>query len=128
MTPLGFDNFLAVKSIFSCLWIHNDWHRINTDEKILMKSHSNLLEFTAQAMDDGFEEILQKEWEPNLSLEMHTHPYDVRVQVASGLVRLSLAAGVQTYEAGQGFYLARNTEHAEQYGPHGATFWVARKL
>lgn len=93
-----------------------------------MKSHSNLLEFTAQAMDDGFEEILQKEWEPNLSLEMHTHPYDVRVQLASGQVRLSLAAGVQTYEAGQGFYLARNTEHAEQYGPQGATFWVARKL
>jgi quercetin dioxygenase-like cupin family protein len=93
-----------------------------------MKPCANLLEFTAQAMEDGFEEILQKQWEPNLALEMHTHPYDVRVQVTSGQVRLSLANGAQTYEAGQGFYLARNTEHAEKYGPDGAHFWVARKL
>jgi len=93
-----------------------------------MKSYANLLEFTAQAMEDGFEEILQKEWDPNIALDMHTHPYDVRVQVASGQVRLSLADGAQTYQAGQGFYLARNTEHAEKYGPDGAHFWVARKL
>lgn len=93
-----------------------------------MTPHSNLLEFTAQAMDDGFEEILQKAWEPNLVLEMHTHPYDVRVQVTAGQVHLSTAAGSQTYTTGQGFYLPRHTEHAEQYGPQGAHFWVARKL
>jgi quercetin dioxygenase-like cupin family protein len=95
---------------------------------IHMTTYANLLEFTAQAMEDGFEEILQKEWDPNIVLDMHTHPYDVRVQVASGQVSLSLATGTQTYEAGQGFYLARNTEHAEHYGPQGAQFWVARKL
>ncbi|MEN9996205.1 MAG: hypothetical protein RL462_981 [Pseudomonadota bacterium] len=27
-----------------------------------MQSHTSLIEFTAQAMDDGFDEILQKEW------------------------------------------------------------------
>ena len=93
-----------------------------------MKPHDNLIEFTTQAMDDGFDEIIQKDWEPNLSIPNHTHPYDVRVQIAAGQVTLTLGESAQTYESGQGFYLARNVEHAEQYGPQGASFWVARKL
>jgi len=43
-------------------------------------------------------------------------------------VQLSLASGTQTYGAGQSFFLERNVEHSEQYGPEGAHFWVARKL
>jgi quercetin dioxygenase-like cupin family protein len=93
-----------------------------------MKSHATLVEFTAQAMDDGFEEIIQREWAPNLVIEKHTHAFDARVQVMVGQVTLDLADGAQTFEAGQSFYIARGTEHAEQYGPEGATFWVARKL
>jgi quercetin dioxygenase-like cupin family protein len=92
-----------------------------------MKSHANLAEFTAQAMDDGFDEIIQRDWAANLVIEKHTHPFDARVQVVSGQVTLELASGTQTFETGQGFFIARGTEHAEQYGAHGATFWVARK-
>jgi quercetin dioxygenase-like cupin family protein len=93
-----------------------------------MKSYANFHEFTADAMDDGFEEIIQREWAPHLTLEKHTHCFDARVQVATGQVKLELATGSQTFEAGQGFYIPRGTEHAEQYGPQGATFWVARKM
>jgi len=64
---------------------------------------------------------------PNLVIEKHTHPFDARVQVATGQVRLELVTGAQTFEAGQGFFIPRGTEHSEQYGPNGATFWVARK-
>ena len=78
-------------------------------------------------MDDGFDEVVQKEWAPNLVLEKHVHPFDARVQVVAGQVKLELADGSQTYESGQGFFIARGTEHAEQYGSEGATFWVARK-
>ncbi|NDD23779.1 MAG: AraC family transcriptional regulator [Betaproteobacteria bacterium] len=92
-----------------------------------MQSHANFNDFSAQAMDDGFDEIIQKEWAPNLVIEKHTHPFDARVQVATGLVKLELATGAQTFEAGQSFFIPRGTEHAEQYGPNGATFWVARK-
>lgn len=92
-----------------------------------MKSHANFNDFSTQAMDDGFDEIIKKEWAPNLVIEKHTHPFDARVQVATGQVKLELATGVQTFEAGQGFFIPRGTEHAEQYGPNGATFWVARK-
>jgi quercetin dioxygenase-like cupin family protein len=93
-----------------------------------MKFHDNFSDFTLQAMDDGFDEVVQKDWAPDLAIEQHTHPYDVRVQVSAGQVQLSMASGTQTYGAGQGFYLARNVEHSEQYGPEGAHFWVARKL
>jgi quercetin dioxygenase-like cupin family protein len=93
-----------------------------------MKSYTSLIEFTAQAMDDGFDEVIQKEWAPNLVLEKHVHPFDARVQVAAGQVKLELASGSQTYVPGDGFFIARGTEHAEQYGPQGATFWIARKL
>jgi quercetin dioxygenase-like cupin family protein len=93
-----------------------------------MKSHISLIEFTAQAMDDGFDEVIQKEWAPNLVLEKHAHPFDARVQVVAGQVKLELESGSHTYEPGDGFFIPSGTEHAEQYGPHGATFWVARKL
>ena len=93
-----------------------------------MKSYTNLIEFTAPAMDDGFDEVVQKEWASNLVLEKHAHPFDARVQVVAGQVKLELSNGSQTYEAGDGFFIIRGTEHAEHYGPHGATFWVARKL
>ena len=93
-----------------------------------MKSHASLLEFTNQAMEDGFDEIIQREWAPMLELEKHVHPFDARVQVAAGQVTLTLANGAHTDVAGDCFYIARGTEHAEQYGANGATFWVARKL
>ena len=48
--------------------------------------------------------------------------------MVAGQVKLELANGSQTYEPGDGFFILRGTEHAEQYGPQGATFWVARKL
>jgi quercetin dioxygenase-like cupin family protein len=93
-----------------------------------MKSHSNLLEFTAQAMEDEFDEIIQRDWAPNLVIQKHSHAFDARVQVSKGQVSLELESGTQTFEAGQSFYIPRGTEHAEHYGPDGATFWVARKL
>ncbi len=93
-----------------------------------MKPHATLIDFTAQAMEDGFDEIIQKEWACDLVLEKHTHPFDARVQLSAGQLVLSLASGVQKFESGQGFFLARGVEHAEQYGPQGATLWVARKL
>ena len=94
----------------------------------MMKFHDNFSDFTSQAMDDGFDEVVQKDWAPDLVVKNHTHPFDVRVQVSAGQVQLRLASGTQTYAAGQSFYLERNVEHAEQYGPEGAHFWVARKL
>ena len=96
--------------------------------KNLLEEESVFCNKPYSKMDDGFDEIIQREWAPMLELEKHVHPFDARVQVAAGQVTLTLADSVQTYEAGDSFYIARGTEHAEQYGASGATFWVARKL
>ena len=87
---------------------------------------ANLEDFTAQAMDEGFDEIITREWAPDLQLDCHTHPFDLRVHVARGSLVLTVGDTSRPYTAGDGFRLARNTPHAEHYGPQGATFWVAR--
>ena len=87
---------------------------------------ANLEDFTAQAMDEGFDDIIIREWAPGLQLDSHTHPFDIRVQVVRGSVVLTVGDSSRTYQAGEGFRLARNTPHAEHYGTEGATFWVAR--
>jgi hypothetical protein len=38
-----------------------------------MKFHDNFSDFTSQAMDDGFDEVVQKDWAPDLwSKTIHT--------------------------------------------------------
>jgi len=75
--------------------------------------------FTAQSMDEGFDEILVREWAADLKLDTHTHPFDVSAYVQRG-------EKVTHLKAGDYFRLARNIEHAELYGTEGATVWVAR--
>ena len=40
--------------------------------------------FTAQSLDEGFDEIIVREWDAHLKLEMHTHPFDVSAHVVRG--------------------------------------------
>ena len=85
-----------------------------------------LEQFTAQSMDEGFDEIIIREWAPQLHLDTHTHPFHVSAYVARGEYWLTTADGVRHLKAGDSFRLARNVPHAELYGPEGATVWVAR--
>lgn len=82
--------------------------------------------FTAQSMDEGFDEILVRQWEAHLKLDTHTHPFDVSAYVAQGEYWLSVGDEVRHLKAGDFFRLARDVPHAELYGPQGATVWVAR--
>ena len=82
--------------------------------------------FTAQSLDEGFDEILVREWEGNLKLDTHTHPFDVSARVVRGEYWLTVGDEVQHLKAGDCFRLARHVPHAELYGPQGATVWVAR--
>ena len=82
--------------------------------------------FTAQSLDEGFDEIIVREWDAHLKLEMHTHPFDVSAHVVRGEYWLTVGEKVQHLKAGDNFRLARNIPHAELYGPEGATVWVAR--
>jgi quercetin dioxygenase-like cupin family protein len=82
--------------------------------------------FTAQSMDEGFDEIIVRKWAPHLKLDTHTHPFDVSAYVVHGEYWLTVGDDVKHLKAGVFFRLARNLAHAELYGPQGATVWVAR--
>jgi quercetin dioxygenase-like cupin family protein len=82
--------------------------------------------FTHQALDEGFDEILVREWAPDLVLDTHTHSFAVSVYVARGEYWLTVGDKVQHLQAGDTFRLDRDVPHAEHYGKQGATIWVAR--
>jgi quercetin dioxygenase-like cupin family protein len=83
-------------------------------------------EFTAASVEEGFDEILVREWQPDLVIDTHTHPFDVSALVVRGEFALTVGEKVITLKAGDRFRLARDIPHIEQYGPEGATVWVAR--
>lgn len=83
-------------------------------------------EFTAVSMDEGFDEVLVREWEANRMVDTHTHPFDVSALVVRGEFKLTLGERVVILKAGDPFRLARDIPHIENYGPEGATVWVAR--
>jgi quercetin dioxygenase-like cupin family protein len=83
-------------------------------------------EFTRQSLDEGFDEVLVREWAPSLVLDTHTHPFAVSVYVERGEYWLTLEHEVKHLKAGDHFRLAREIPHAERYGPEGAKVWVAR--
>lgn len=82
--------------------------------------------FTNQSLDEGFDEIIVREWAPELELATHTHPFDVSAYVERGEYWLTVGDQVKHLKAGDHFRLARDVPHAELYGPEGATVWVAR--
>jgi quercetin dioxygenase-like cupin family protein len=82
--------------------------------------------FTAQSLEEGFDEIIVREWAADLRLDTHSHPFDVSAHVARGEYWLTVGDEVRHLRAGDDFRLARDIPHAELYGPQGATVWVAR--
>ncbi|MEY8875150.1 MAG: cupin domain-containing protein [Leptothrix sp. (in: b-proteobacteria)] len=86
-----------------------------------------LAEFESQARADGFEAVLARTWPPLAVLDPHTHPFDARAVVTQGEMWLTVGHTTDHLLPGDGFALARGIEHAERYGPEGATYWVARR-
>ncbi len=87
----------------------------------------NLAAFEAELKRDGFLEIETKSMKPNVSVETHAHPYDVRAMVLEGEVTLSFEGRSQTCRAGDTLTMAAGCEHREQYGPKGVTYIVGRR-
>ena len=84
-------------------------------------------EFDTSARAEGFDEVLVREWRPDQVVDTHVHPFALKVLVVAGEFRLTEGEQSRLLCAGEGFELARDTPHAEHYGPEGATFWVARR-
>jgi quercetin dioxygenase-like cupin family protein len=84
-------------------------------------------QFKAQALQEGFDEVLEREWAPDTVLDTHTHPFSVKALVVRGEMWLTVAGHTQHLCTGAPFTLARDVPHAERYGSEGAAYWVARR-
>lgn len=84
-------------------------------------------EFEADALQQGFDEVLVREWAPLAVLDTHTHPFAVKALVTRGEMWLTVGDDVRHLLPGDRFELARDVPHAERYGAEGTTFWAARR-
>ncbi|MBX3611558.1 MAG: AraC family ligand binding domain-containing protein [Hydrogenophaga sp.] len=83
--------------------------------------------FRDQALIEGFDEVLERRWNPDTVLDTHTHPFSVKAVVTEGEMWLTVDAHTRHLRPGDTFTLARDVPHAERYGSQGAAYWVARK-
>jgi AraC-like ligand binding domain len=83
--------------------------------------------FEAQALAQGFDEVLPREWAGGQVVETHQHPFGVRALVVQGEMWLTVGAQTRHLRPGDTFELAHAEPHSERYGPAGATYWAARR-
>ena len=83
--------------------------------------------FTAEARAQGFDEVLERKWQPSMVLESHTHPFSLKALVVQGEMWLTVGNEERHLRPGDEFALDRDVPHEERYGSEGATYWVARR-
>jgi hypothetical protein len=88
---------------------------------------ANFEAFRLQALMEGYDEALEREWPPLALLDMHRHPFAAKVLVTRGEMWLTLGDLTRQLRPGDTFEIERDEPHAERYGADGATYWVARR-
>ncbi|MCK9983668.1 MAG: hypothetical protein AzoDbin1_00140 [Azoarcus sp.] len=84
-------------------------------------------EFMRRLRDEGFEQFVTVEREPNGALDEHTHPFEAEALVIAGEILIESGGVTQTVRAGETFHLAAGQPHSERYGPEGVSYLVGRK-
>jgi quercetin dioxygenase-like cupin family protein len=83
--------------------------------------------FDRDMREQGFEEVIERKWQPSTVLDSHTHPFAVKAIVVQGEMWLKVGDEERHLVSGDEFSLEREVPHSERYGKEGATYWVARK-
>ncbi|MEO9101918.1 MAG: AraC family ligand binding domain-containing protein [Burkholderiaceae bacterium] len=83
--------------------------------------------FEADARAQGFDEVLERHWQPDSVLADHAHSFAVSARIVQGEMWLTMGEQTQHLLSGDTFTLERDVTHSEKYGPQGATYWVARR-
>jgi hypothetical protein len=83
--------------------------------------------FAAEHRAAGFDEVLERRWQPNTVIDTHTHPFSVQALVVQGEMWLTVGPSTRHLKPGDRFDLNADIPHAERYGAEGATYWVARR-
>ena len=84
-------------------------------------------EFSATLSRDGYTEISTRNQAPLLENSAHSHPFDVRALMLSGEMTLSYEGKTQVCRAGDVFTMQAGCEHAEKFGPDGASYLAGRR-
>lgn len=92
-----------------------------------MMSTATFPEFEAGARAQGFDEVLERRWEPGVVLDAHAHPFAVKALVVRGEMWLTVGDDTRYLRSGDNFELERKVVHSERYGSEGTTLWVARR-
>lgn len=90
-------------------------------------SHVTFEQFRADALAQGFDEVVERTWPPGTTLDAHTHPFSLSARVIRGEMWLVVGDEVRHLVPGDRFTLDAHVAHAERYGSEGATYWVARR-
>lgn len=83
--------------------------------------------FEAQTLAEGFDQVVERQWDAGVVLDEHTHPFSVKALVVRGEMWLTCGGTTRHLRPGDRFELGREEPHAERYGPEGATYWVGRR-
>ncbi|MCY1550045.1 hypothetical protein D9M68_862600 [compost metagenome] len=88
---------------------------------------ANFEAFRLQALMEGYDEALEREWPPLALRDMHSHPFAAKAVVTRGEMWLTVGDLTRQLRPGDTFELEADVPHAERYGAEGATCWVARR-
>ncbi len=86
----------------------------------------NFDEFKHDKLEQGYEVIIERRWEPNVVNDFHQHDFTADVLVVDGDFWLTAEGDTKHFEPGDTFYVPVGLEHKEKYGPNGCVCWVAR--
>lgn len=84
-------------------------------------------QFSEQARARGFDEVVERRWDPLTVVETHSHPFTLWALVTEGEMWLGVGSNIRQLRPGDIFELAADAPHTERYGPAGASYWVARR-
>ena len=76
---------------------------------------------------EGFPDPVEVHQIPNGSLDLHTHPFEVRALVIKGSIQILLNGQSTDYQAEEMFSLDFEQAHEESYGPDGVTYLASRR-
>lgn len=83
--------------------------------------------FAAGRRNEGFDEVLERQWPADAVVDWHTHPFAVKALLVEGEMWLTVGTETRHLQPGDEFALERDVPHAERYGTEGTTYWVARR-
>jgi quercetin dioxygenase-like cupin family protein len=84
-------------------------------------------EFSTELREKGFCDLVVVDRQPNGALDLHAHPFESRALILAGEITLVVNHQATSFRAGEVFHLARDTVHAQRYGPSGVRYLVGRK-